>query len=193
VSWNWPDVDLRRAVARDPHTIGTLAGRLAGIQSQLLEAGRRDAGFFTPSAASNIVEQALGASGDVFLKSLLFTEAQLVNGAADALKQISASLSLAAKVPTQAIKTLAKFAADLTNTFNERVSSVFLGMSGRVVGPMLLVEASRALGSPGTNPAALLTLYSLNPGHTFDLGTFVDGKLPPQAEVALTQTLVSLP
>ncbi len=193
VSWNWPDVDLRRAVARDPHTIGTLAGRLAGIQGQLLEAGSGDAGFFTPSAASHIVEQALGAGGDVFLKSLLFTEAQLVSGAADALKQISASLSLAAKVPTQAVKTLAKFAADVTNTFNERVSSVYLGMPGRVVGPMLLVEASRALGSPGTNPAALLTLYSLNPGHTFGLGTFVDGKLPPQAEVALTQTLVSLP
>jgi hypothetical protein len=30
------------------------------------------------------------------------------------------------------------------------------------------------------------------PGHTFDLGTFIDGKMPPQTEVALTQTLVSL-
>jgi hypothetical protein len=65
-------------------------------------------------------------------------------------------------------------------------------MSGRVVGPMLLVEASAALGSAGVPPAAMLTLYALNQGHSFDLGTFIDGKLPPKTEVALTQTLVSL-
>jgi hypothetical protein len=92
----------------------------------------------------------------------------------------------------QAIRTLAGFAADITDTFNQRVSSVYSGMSGRVVGPMLLVESSSALGSLGVQPAARLTLYALGPGHMFNLGTFIDGKEPPQPEVALTQTLVSL-
>jgi hypothetical protein len=55
-----------------------------------------------------------------------------------------------------------------------------------------LVESSRALGSPGAKPAAMLALYTLDPGHTFSLSTFVDGLMPPQSEVALTQTLVSL-
>ena len=56
----------------------------------------------------------------------------------------------------------------------------------------LLVESSRALGSPGLNPSARLSLYALNPGHSFELGTFIDGKLPPETDVALPQTLVSL-
>jgi hypothetical protein len=192
VFWDWPDVDLRRAVACDPRTIATLAGRLSIIQSQLLEAGSGNAGFFAPSMAGRVVELALNATGDVFLNSLLFTEAQLVRGATDALKQVGAALATAATAPTQAIKTLAKFGADITDTFNQRVSTVYLGMSGRVVGPMLLVESSGAVGSLGAKPAAMLTLYALKPGHTFNLGTFIDGKMPPQADVALTQTLVSL-
>jgi hypothetical protein len=192
VFWDWPDVNLRRAVARDSHTIATLAGRLTGIQSQLLEAGSGNAGFFAASKASSFVELAQNATGDVFLSSLLFTEAQLVSGTTDALKQVSSAVATAATAPSQAIKTLANFAADITNTFNQRVSTVYSGMSGRVVGSMLLVEASRALGAVGANPAAALTLYALNPGHSFNLGTFIDGKMPPQSEVALTQTLVRL-
>lgn len=192
VFWDWPDVDLRRAVAGSAPTMATLAGQLSGIQNLLLEAGNGNTDFFAPSMAGRFVELALNATGDVFLKSLLFTEAQLVGGATDALKQVSAALATAASVPTQAIKTLAKFAADLTDTFNQRVSTVYSGMSGRVVGPMLLLESSVALGSLAAKPAALLAMYAFNPGHTFNLGTFIDGKMPPQTEVALAQTLVSL-
>jgi hypothetical protein len=119
-------------------------------------------------------------------------EAQLVCGATDALKHAAATLATAATAPTQPIQTLAKFAADITDTFNQRVSSVYSGMSGRVVGPTLLVESSNTLGSLGASPPALLALYALNPGHAFNLGTFIDGKEPPQTEVALMQTLVSL-
>lgn len=192
VFWNWPEVDLRRAVARDSHTIASLAGRLSAIQVQLLAAGGGAADFFAHTNARKFVELALNATGDVFLSSLLFTEAQLVRGATDALSNIAEALPKAATAPTQAIKTLAKFAADLTDTFNNRVRSRYSGMSGRFVGPMLLVESSRALGSQGVKPAARMSLYALNPRHTFDLSTFIDGKLPPKKEVALTQTLVSL-
>jgi len=192
VFWDWPDVDLRRAIALDPRTMGTLGAHLSGIQTQLLEAGNGNAGFFAPSKAGSFVELALNTTGDTFLSSLLFTEAQLVRGATNALTQVAAALDTAATAPTEAIKTLAKFAADLTDTFNQRVNSLYSGMSGRVVGPMLLVESSSALGSPGANPAAMLALYTLSPGHTFDLGKFIDGTLPPESEVALAQTLVSL-
>jgi hypothetical protein len=162
--WNWPDVNLRRAIARDSHTLATLGGKLLNIQRQLLEAGSGNASFFAPSQAGPFVELALNATGDTLLSSLLFTEAQLVRGATDALAQIAAALGTAATSATQAIKTLAQFAADLTDTFNHRVTTVYSGMSGRVVGPMLLVESSRALGSPGVKPAAMLALYTLDPG-----------------------------
>ena len=192
IFWDWPDVDLRRAICRDPHTVATLAGRLAQIQSQLREAGSGNADDFAPAKAGSFVNLALDAIGDRNLSSLLFTEAQLVRGATDALKQVSATLATAATAPTQAIKALASFASSLTDTFNQRVSSIYSGISGRVVGPLLLVEASNSIGSHGQVPAAMLTLYALKPGHTFNLGTFVDGKVPAQTEVALSQTLVSL-
>jgi hypothetical protein len=142
--------------------------------------------------AVRFVEMALSNTGDMLLGSLLFTEIELVSGATDALKEVSAALAAADTAPAQAIKTLAKFAAALTVAFNQHVSTVYSGMSDRVVGPTLLVESSRALGSIGAKPAAMLTLYALNPGHAFDLGTFIDGRTPPQKEVGLTQTLVSL-
>jgi hypothetical protein len=192
VFWDWPNVDLRPAVARDAHTIATLGGRLTGIQNQLLEAGSGNARFFGPSMAPRFVELALNPTGDGFLRSLLFTEAQLAGGATDALKQVSAAMTNAATAPTRAIKTLAGFAATITDTFNHRVGSVYSGISGRVVGPMLLVESSKAVGSLATRPEAMLTLYALKPGHTFNLGSFIDGQVPPQTDVALAQTLVSL-
>ena len=192
VFWNWPDVDLRRAVARDAHTIARLAGRMVGIQNQLREAGRDNADDFDPSKAGRFVEQALNALGDAFFSSLLFTESQLVRGATDALAKVTAALANEATAPSKAIVALAEFAGSLTQTFNDRVDSIYSGMSGRAVGPMLLVESSAALGSVTAKPNAMLTLYALNPRHPFDLGTFIDGKTPSQADVALTQTLVSL-
>lgn len=36
VFWDWPTVDLRRAVARDRHTVAALAGKLSEIRGQLL-------------------------------------------------------------------------------------------------------------------------------------------------------------
>ena len=192
VFWDWFSVDLRRAVAQDSHTVATLAGKLAVIHAQLQEAGNKNAPFFDPSMTGRLIGLALNHTGDNFLSSLLFTESQLMNGAADALDKVVKALNTAATAPNEARKVLAQFAADLTDTFNHRVKSVYSKMSGRVVGPMLLVEATKALGGPGVTPDAMFTLQALNPGHKFDLGTFIDGKLPDKSDVALTQTLVSL-
>jgi hypothetical protein len=195
VFWNWPDVDLRSAVANNSHTIATLGAKLGVIQGQLVEAGNSNAKFFDPSMAGKFVVEALDQVGSNLLTSLLSTESQLVGGATDALKQISAAMATVATAPSTAISTLAQFAADITNTFNSKVTSSYSvdqGMSNRVLGPMLLVEASRALGGPRSTPAGLMSLYALNPGHTADLSAFVGGTMPPKADVALTQTLVSL-
>ncbi len=87
---------------------------------------------------------------------------------------------------------LANFVAQLTDTFNRRLSSPYNGMPDGVIGPLLLGQASAALGSPGVPPSALMNLYALQPGHAFNLGDFVTGTNPPKAQVARTQDLVSL-
>jgi hypothetical protein len=200
--WDYSDTDLRQAVARDSHTVAELAAQLTIIHGQLVEAGSSNAGFFDPSMTSKFIELALDSSGDVLLQSLLYTESQMIGlkpsllyhggGATKALADINEALSDAGTAPTSAINLLASFVAQLTDTFNQKVSSVYNGMPDRVVGPMLLVAASAALGSPGVPPAALMALYALKPGHAFNLGDFVSGTNPPKGDVALTQTLVSL-
>jgi hypothetical protein len=59
VFWDWPDVSLRRAIARDGHTVGNLSAKLTTIQNQLIDAGNSNAGFFAPSQAGKVIELAL--------------------------------------------------------------------------------------------------------------------------------------
>ena len=119
VFWNWPYVNLRRAMARDGHTVANLAGTLDKIGEQMLEAGNSNAGFFNKSQAGRFIDLALNSTGDTLFSSLLFTEAQLVGGATDALAQATAGFAKSAGSPTQAIKTLAAFAASLTDSLQQ--------------------------------------------------------------------------
>ena len=202
--WDYPSVDLRRAVASDSHTVAALAAQLTVVQSQLVEFGSSNAVFFDPSQTGKLIQQALGQLGDNYLSSLLFTESEMIGlkptklppssggGATKALADVNQALDKAGIAPTVAMNLLANFVAQLTDTFNRKVSSVYNGIPDEVVGPLLLVEASAALGSPGVPPSALMSLYALDLGHQFNLGDFVTGTNPPQAQVALTQTLVNL-
>jgi hypothetical protein len=190
--WNFPDPELRRAVANDPHTVSSLAGKLGSIHRILVEAASSNTAFFEPSVAPGFVKLAINETGDHLLQSLLFTESELVRAASETLKEASAAIGTAANAPSKAIKAFAAFAAEVTETFHNNIRSVYSRMPDRVVAPMLLVHASSALGSSPVTPDGLLMLYALEPSHKFELGTFVDGSNPPQDEIALVQTLVSV-
>jgi hypothetical protein len=195
VFWDFLDVNVRRRVVHSNSTASTLAGRLAAIHDVLQQQGNNNAEFFVAAKTGKFIQMALDTFvGDEKVQALLTVERDLVEGAAAALKKLSevTAQNTAAGAPTIAIKSLSEFAATLTNTFNNGVTSVYAGNSSRVLGPMLLVEASNALGSGTGIPDALLKLYALTPGHTFTMGTFVDGTMPPQAEVALSQALVKI-
>jgi hypothetical protein len=82
---NWPAIDLLRAMVKDPHTIETLRGDLAGIQSRLPPAESGTAPLFDPSRADNFVLLAQDSMGSIdILKSLLFFESSAIGAAADA-------------------------------------------------------------------------------------------------------------
>jgi hypothetical protein len=70
--------------------------------------------------------------------SLLCLKARMVSATTDALKQVSSAVATSATAATQPIKTLAKFAADVADTFRERVSRLYSGISGQRCWPMLL-------------------------------------------------------
>jgi len=195
VFWDFPDVNLRQAVAFDPHTTASLVPALLTAQTRLREAGDdSDAAFFTAQQAATFQNMTRSGMGDMLLQSLLFTEAEIIRGATAALKDVNRMLDAVDTAPTMAINRFADFGADLTNTFNSKLSSVYGGDALRALSSAVLLEASRAIepGSSTQPPQAMLSLLTLVNGHTFNLGDFVAGEMPPKDQIAVGQTLVNL-
>lgn len=196
VFWNFPDPDLRGAMVIDSHTTQSLVPALLTAHDRLLDAGDSDnAGFFTADQLGKFQElMATGGAGDILLQSLLFTEAELVRGAASALKDLQKALPALATAPSQAIRQLASFGADFTATFNKNLTLYSRPETMRTLNSLLMVEASRALNpamAAGT-PAAMLSMAVLKSGHTFQLNDYLTGQQPPEQEVAVAETLTNL-
>ena len=195
VFWDFPDIELRRAVAFDPHTTASLVPSLLTAQTRLREAGDdHDASFFTAQQAATFQNMTRSGMGDTLLESLLFTEAEIIRGATTALKDVNKMLDVAATAPTKAINRFADFGADLTDTFNHKLSSVYGDDALRTLSSMVLVEASRALDPDLSTkpPQAMLNILTFTNGHTFDLNDFIAGVMPPKDQIAVAQTLVNL-
>lgn len=196
VFWNFPDPNLRHAMALATPTAISLGQALQNAQKRLREAGdNHNASFFDPQQAGAFQRMTIDGMGDTLLTSLLFTESQIIRGAAASLKDVNSMLDAVATAPTKAIERFANFGADLTDTFNHRLSSVYGNDALRTLSSMVLVEASRAI-DPSSSlqaPAAMLNIFTLQNGHPFDLNDFVAGIMPPKDQVAVAQTLVNLP
>jgi len=193
VFWDWPMQELRQAVARDSHTTHTLIETLLRLQKRLQESGDSDAQFFAASTVSSWQEMSLHSDGDNRLRSLLFTEAQIIDDAAAALQDVNIMLSNLGQAPSQALKRFADFGAKFTQAFHDQLSSIYGSDSLRALSSMLLIEASRAI-APELSLAdsrAMLSILTLTNSHSFDLADFVSGSLPPREQVALAQTLVN--
>src|SRR5262249_36146767 len=123
VFWDFMSPDIRKAMAFDSHTKTTLALSLAAARERFLDANdSKSASFFAPDQINSLLTMATNATGDILLKGLLFTEAEMVNGAFEALKDVQKLLAKMATAPTQAIKRFAEFGSDLTKTFNKNLS-----------------------------------------------------------------------
>lgn len=195
VFWNFPDLNLRRAMVFDNHTAQILMSALLAAHTRLLDAGdKSNASLFTSDQLGRFQQMAAGADGDRLLQSLLFTESQMVRGAADALKDVQKALPALPTAPSKAIRRLAAFGADLTSTFNKNLSIYSRPETMRALNSLLLVEASKALDPSmlAATPAAMLNLVVLAKTHDFPLADYLTGKLPPADEIAVGQTLTNL-
>ena len=61
----------------------------------------------------------------------------------------------------------------------------------RTLGPLVLAEASAALGDTGATPTAMMRMYFFKDPHAFRLDRFMTNELPPSADVRLVQTLAT--
>jgi hypothetical protein len=74
----------------DANTNHSLNLALAGARQRLLDTGNsKSAAFFTPDPVGSFQKFATNSPGDTLLHSLLFTEMEMVNGAANTLKSLS--------------------------------------------------------------------------------------------------------
>jgi hypothetical protein len=194
VYWNWPMPEERRAMMSNPLTRDQLTRHLVQAHDRLLAAGRdQDASFFREAETGDFLSIAGKSEGEKNLKSLLFCEAEIVNGAAEALRHIADFLRNSGNKPQEAIKHLAEFGAEVTTTFNNRVRSIYGGHAIRPLGSMIFLEASCALDPALRNatPNAMLSLTVLKEQRTFKLEAFLKNQWPAREDIALEQRLVS--
>jgi hypothetical protein len=195
VFWDQADIQLRRAAALNSRTIANLLAKLAGYRLRLEEAGLHSSvQFYTDDQAGTICQGANTQFGDILFFGLLTFEAEIVDKAQDALRDIQKFLAVAGTSPTQAVTRLAQFAADITTAFNQLLGQSAFGdlASFTAVGQVVFLEASRALNPVvAGQPVAMLTLDVLNKQSSFQLPSFLTGSIPPAAEVAVAQRLSS--
>src|SRR5262249_45579934 len=99
-----------------------------------------------------------------------------------------------ASAPRRAMSELADFAATLTSTFNHDLSNLYGTAALRSLGPLVLAEASAALGGNGLSsakPIAMLRMYFFKDPHTFALERLMKNELPPSTDVRFVQTLAT--
>jgi len=194
VFWDYAARELRVAVTEDSHTSASLSKALGDAEARLRAAGRSNADLFRPARAGQFVQLALNSTGDQYLFGLLNAEALIIAGATNALRKIAAAVAAAVTAPAAAVKTLSEFAGTLVDTFNGRLQFLYTPEAIRTLGPTILAEASAAIhaASHAVRPTAMLSIYVLGNNHGFSLNEFLKGALPPRADVAGGQTLVSL-
>jgi hypothetical protein len=202
VYWENSDPRLVRVMSNLPQTTVEFH-RLLGQIVPLLPTSTFPGTYYAAPGAVNYFRTLVLGTGSISdapsayknLDSLLSDEGTVVQGAADALKAASEA---AADIqdPTSrsdARKALAEFGNKLTSTLNSGLANIYTGDLLRVYAPMLFVELAKVL-SPGSSTgskSAMLQLYCLKQGHSFDLNSFLTGSVPNISEVAVPQTVVS--
>jgi hypothetical protein len=196
VYWDWVSDELREKVVRDPRTVAALGAKAAAVQSMLAALGGFGsvAGHYAPGEVSDMLHVVLNtAAGKALLKSLLAVEVEVIKGARDAGLALAKFLSGAKSKPTEAVKALAEFGEKLTDTFNNKIDSVYQGEALRPLGTMAFLEAARALNpAAGEGASAMLDLIVLKQASQFPPGDFLRSKQPAAQEVARHERLISL-
>src|SRR5262249_31486114 len=123
-----------------------------------------------------------------------FTEADIIRGAVEALKDVNGMLDAVATAPAKAIKRFAEFGEDFTDTFNHRLSNVYGNDALRPLSSMVSLEASRAIdtGFSSKPPQAILSTVTRTYRQRDDRTDCLEGVMPPRNQGAVAQTLANL-
>lgn len=165
IHWDWPNNKLRRAVMGSSATSDRLAANLEVVRRRL-DCFPAAAGFARLYDSSERVRRTLAdANAVTLLKALYRMESIAANRAADAAVHGARFSRAQDSKPADALEALAKFGIEVTNAFNNDLSSGngYGGAPLRPLGSMIYIEAMRALAAPGdTAPATPLATFQLD-------------------------------
>jgi hypothetical protein len=193
----YPDIDTSghlEALIQDPHTTRALTARLVAVHELLLHAEGMEglADDYDASKGDAVIGRALSPVGLADLKNLLIVEREVIRDAAAAGVAIAGFVK--AKDGVKARQRLAEYGAKVTTAFNSKIGGLFSGTELRSLGPMVFLEAGRALDPRlgDAPPSALLELTVLKDAPSVPLRDIVDGADAPAGDVVHTERLVSL-
>ena len=189
--WNHVDDDMVRAMVNQVSTDATLQSFARRANALLLSVGKNDLAqrYADPADYSRLARQnAFTTDGQVRpqLASLLIVESQLVDNAAEVGAEVNQVLDAAPNQPQQAVAALADYTAKLTNTFNEKVWSIYGKGAVRPLGTILFAEAAKAFADVAVDSSALLRLAVVKKATS----PFPPANFPQNAPIQPDQILV---
>jgi hypothetical protein len=193
--WDWMDEDLRERMIFSEETTSLLTAQLNRISLHLRAtpglSGTAD--FYDPDRCLVLLRQTTMPPWQSLLKSLLSTEADIINGAREAGTTLARFLQSGAS-PDQLVETLSRFGLKATDTFNRRISSLYGGDAVRALGTMCFIEAAAALDPTFIDRrlSATLELIVVKKDASFPLASYLDGKVPPAGDVLFEQRYVNM-
>jgi hypothetical protein len=191
VYWDWMDSNLRSAMIGCAPMDSKLRAMLPAIFQRIQASGsKKTASFFEPGDGTVRKIRDAVRNNDTLLRSLLFTEAEIVQGALKSGMQLARFRAQQGTDVKAASRALAAFGATITETFNKRVSSVYGGDAVRPLGTMLFLSAAQALSGRANQASALFRFLALKPDAQFQPADFLQGKFPDDG-VLVQQSIVN--
>jgi hypothetical protein len=197
ILWDWRDSEKLAAMAGHSSSRKGLEEERVRIERLLDDMGMDSAAReYRGLSADALIALSLRDQALHNLESLLFVEEDVIRGAVDAGRKLAKFREEAPDRPGDAIAAFADFGSKLTASFNKRISGIYGGGALRALGPMVLVQASRALltvnEGNAPKPDALLTLSVLKKEIPFPPEGCPDNPLPGADDLVTEQRLVTV-
>lgn len=192
--WDIDRAEVREAIVNSSQAAANLTRQLEQIHNRLssIPGFGNTAAFYKPgeSARQRIRSTALGTMQPQF-QSLLFFEAQVIREAVSAGVKLAEFVQAAAHQPSEAIRTLTEFGANITQAFHGKLRSIYGGNALRPLGAMIFLEAASIIDPAqiALTPQALLQLSVLRESEAFPPAKFPAHK-PIAKEALLMQEML---
>jgi hypothetical protein len=200
VYWNWPDKEKQILMLNNSGTRKNLKSKLQSVFERLKGTPglEQEAEFYNPEGVdrflTEVIDKLAGGKTTAHFRSLFFVEAEIVDGAWKAGRDMAEFIRKSKNKPTEAVKRLTEFGSGITEAFNKDFRSIYGGDAVRPLGTLLFLEAALAFLPPDVNtkPGALLDLVVLRKDADLNLSQKIRLDRLPAADILTHKQFIEL-